>query len=263
MARKIELIKTGNGYRLAIDQLTFDLVDIPGGKFRRGDGKEVAISPFCLSEFTVTQELYHAVTGENPSRFEGNNRPVEQVSWYNAIRFCGALNQAVSGNLGPGSTRPLLFHEMDDSSLDQFNLNPSHPGFRLPTEAEWEYAACGGVTGNMYAGSNILDTVGWYGANSGGETKPVGLKFPNGYGLYDMSGNVWEWCWDRYDPEYDQRVVNDPSGPKKGRNRLIRGGSWYYLARSCRPGNRSSGPPGSADNDLGFRLSFPSRFERG
>jgi formylglycine-generating enzyme len=129
----------------------------------------------------------------------------------------------------------------------------------LPTEAEWEYAARGGSTGTAtkYAGSNTIGEVAWYGSNSGNKTQPVGQKRPNELGLYDMSGNLWEWCADWYG-SYSSTSQTNPQGPSSGSNRVIRGGSWYNYAQNCRVANRYRYVPENRNYNLGFRLVLSS-----
>lgn len=190
----------------------------------------------------VTQKLYEAVMGENPSRSKGENNPVENVSWYDAIYFCNKLSEMV------GYTPVYALYGNTD--VNKWNYRPhghwhikghisqnqNADGFRLPTEAEWEYAAKGGEN-YKYSGGNNIDEVAWYKSNSGG-IHPVAQKKANGYGLYDMSGNVWEWCFDSYSDGYRCRP----------------GGSWFNDAEYCEVGIRSCDFPDDRDDVLGFRL---------
>lgn len=187
--------------------------------------------PFYLGKYEVTQGQWEAVMGNNPSRFDdcGRTCPVERVSWEDAQAFIAELNRRE----GVGT-------------------------YRLPTEAEWEYAARGGRQsgGYVYAGSNRLSSVGWYTENSGDKTHPVGRKQPNELGLYDMSGNVWEWVQDWYDDDYySSSPATDPHGPATGARRVYRGGSWNYLARYCRAAYRNRAAPGYRNSYLGVRLA--------
>ena len=224
----------------------FDLIQVEGGRFMMGgqdeeasdDEKpvhEVSLADFYLGKYPVTQGLWKAVMGEenNPSNFKGDNRPVERVSWNDVQDFLKKLNELTGQS------------------------------FRLPSEAEWDYAARGGKQsqGHKYAGSPILKEVGWFSGNSYGETKPVGMKAPNELGLYDMSGNVWEWCEDWYSREYydeckKQGTVNNPLGPERGGHRVIRGGSWYFDPQYCRVAARYFGDPTNRSDDVGFRLAL-------
>ena len=214
--------------------------NIEGEPFEMGgDGYEmhkVKLNNFWMGEYPVTQALWETIMGFNPSRFLGNIRPVENVSWEDVQLFIKELN---------GKT---------DIS------------YRLPTEAEWEYAAKGGKYWKDYpskfAGSDKLNEVSWHNEKSHGETKPVGLKTPNLLGLYDMSGNVWEWCEDWYSSDFYKAcqqqdiVVNPCNSKQEGRNRVYRGGSWINIARHCRPSNRSGDTMTNRRNDIGFRLVF-------
>ena len=214
----------------------FRLIKVKGGEGIIEElHKKTLIADFYMAEYQVTQELYQAVTGKNPSAFKGKRRPVEQVNWYDSVKFCQKLNtmlnlpQPVKGN--------------DDKA----ELDVTKQGYRLPTEAEWEYAANGGKMDTLqtkikkqYAGSNHLHQVGWYYGNDDFETRPVGLKFPNQLGLYDMSGNVWEWCWDWYSYEKNYRV--------------LRGGSWDGGTDFSRVSHRIISTPDDEWYYFGFRL---------
>ena len=214
--------------------VSFKMIAVKGGTFQMGidDGYEwekpvhqVTLSDYYIGETEVTQELWNAVMGSNPSKFTGNmQRPVEMVSWNDCQTFISKLNQLT------GET------------------------FRLPTEAQWEYAARGGnkSKGYTYSGSNAIDDVAWYNDNSDRMTHPVKTKAPNELGIYDMSGNVWEWCSDWYG-SYSSAAQTDPAGPSTGSGRVDRGGSWNYYAARCRVANRSSCTPEFSDGDLGLR----------
>ncbi len=183
--------------------------------------------------------------GNNPSRFKGDNLPVERVSWYDAVEFCNRL-----------SRKEGLTPEYTISGKD-VTWNRSADGYRLPTEVEWEYAARGGnkSRGYRFSGSDDPKEVAWYSANSGEKTHPVGQKKPNELGIYDMSGNVWEWVWDWYDSDhYSSSPASDPTGPYTGSLRVLRGGSWRSDARDLRSANRSSGGPSVSLINLGFRI---------
>ena len=178
---------------------------------------------FYIGKYEVSQGQWEKVTGHNPSSFKGVNLPVEKVCWENCMSFCKKLGA----------------------------------GFRLPTEAEWEYAARGGnrSKGFIYSGSNNLDEVGWYVSNTGKKTHEVGKKKANELGIYDMSGNVWEWCSDWYG-NYPVDEVTDPTGVATGSGRVVRGGGWYYSTSGCRSAYRRYGPPFRAYDNRGFRLAL-------
>ena len=180
---------------------------------------------YYIGETEVTQELWQAVMGNNPSLFEGDNLPVDCVSWIDCQEFISKLNQMT------GKT------------------------FRLPTEAEWEFAARGGnkSNGTQYSGSTNLEEVAWYDGNSDNKTHPVATKKPNELGLYDMSGNVLEWCQD-WNGDYSYRTQIDPTGPPTGSGRVSRGGSWEVSATYCRVAYRENWFPGTRYYTLGFRL---------
>ena len=187
-----------------------------------------------MMETQVTQELYRAVTGKSPSRFSGENLPVEQVSWEQGVAFCNALSKKLGLNPAYRGT------DNDCQLIEGAN------GFRLPFEAEWEFAAKGGQR-FKYVGSDNLDEVGWYRGNSGRKTHSVGQLKANGYGLYDMSGNVWEWCADDY---------SNPGQHRPGASRrAYRGGSWLFSAVGCGVSDRRHYSPGNRSYDLGLRLS--------
>jgi formylglycine-generating enzyme required for sulfatase activity len=205
-----------------------------------------------FADHEVTQAEYEAVMGTNPSRVVGANLPVHNVTWFDAILYLNA--RSVDAELTPAYT------------VDGENViwNQEANGYRLPTEAEWE-AACRAGTETAFAGGPlteeacgfdpVLDPRGWYCGNAGAAPHAVQTKEPNARGLYDMHGNVWEWCWDRYTADLGTAVVVDPTGPTAGGQRTIRGGSWYYFARDCRSAARAPYWPNSADDIVGIRAA--------
>ena len=208
---------------------------IPAGTFTMGEGDDAhqvtLTQSFRIGVHEVTQEQYERVMSSNPSYFKGPQNPVEQVSWNDAVKFCEKLS-ALPEEKAAGRV------------------------YRLPTEAEWEYACRAGTT-TKYSFGDIEGALGdyaWYRANSGRKTHRVGEKRGNPWGLYDMHGNVWEWCQDRYGG-YPKGAVTDPTGPNSGSIRVLRGGCWISPAEFCRSAFRDRGSPSVRTRDLGFRVT--------
>ena len=222
-----------------VNGVKFVMVPVEGGTFMMGATAEqgsdaesdekpshsVTLSSYYIGQTEVTQELWTAVMGKNPSGFKGDNLPVETVSWKDCQEFIAQINK-ITGKR-----------------------------FRLPTEAEWEYAARGGnkSRGYKYSGSNNIDDVAWYKNNSNSKTHLVGTKTPNELGIYDMSGNVYEWCQDWYGA-YSSSAQTNPKGAASGSGRVGRGGSWNYSARGCRSSDRHNFTPSIKYLTLGLRL---------
>jgi len=234
-----------------------EFVFVKGGTFEMGgtfgDGVEneqpvhsVTVSSFYIGKYEVTQKEWKEIIGSNSSRFLGDNLPVEKVSWLDAVKFCNKKSEREG--LTPCYS----------GSGSNVSCNFSVNGYRLPTEAEWEYAARGGSKsrGYKYSGSNDVDEVAWYDVNSGSKTHPVGRKMANELGLYDMSGNLWEWCWDWYDEGYYRNSSSDnPKGPSSGYVRVLRGGSLANDMWTMRCAFRLMVPPTGSVNEGGFRYA--------
>ena len=232
---------TDDGIMFSIGNVRFEMVRVEGGTFTMGataeqgsDASEdekpthqVTLPSYYIGKTEVTQALWQAVMGSNPSNFKGSNLPVEEVSWEDCQTFIRKLNALTGKN------------------------------FRLPTEAEWEFAARGGNNsrGYKYSGSNTLSNVAWYDDNSSDKTHPVATKAPNELGIYDMSGNVWEWCSDWYG-SYSTSSQYNPTGPNSGSDRVNRGGCWDSYAWSCRVSLRNYVNPAYRGYDLGLRLAL-------
>ena len=212
------------------------LAYIPAGEFvmgspideggRQGDEIQHTVKltrPFWIGATEVTQAQWKAVMGVNRSNFEGDDLPAEKLSWKETEVFCKKLSEKEGMR------------------------------YRLPTEAEWEYACRAGAAG-AFSGTGNIDDMGWYASNSESRTHPVGTKQPNGWGVYDMHGNVSEWCSDIYGADYPQWPVTDPAGAADGKYRVIRGGSWNYFAGGCRCAARSSAPASYQFRHTGFRV---------
>ena len=245
----VNLIINGGGesedsnQTFTVNGVSFDMIAVEGGTFTMGATAEqasdaysdekpthqVTLSSYYIGKTEVTQELWQAVMGSNPSGFSGANLPVEKVSWEDCQIFIAILNE-LTGKY-----------------------------FRLPTEAEWEYAARGGSKsqGYKYSGSNTVDDVAWYPSNSSSKTHPVATKAPNELGIYDMSGNVLEWCSDWYSSSYySSSSQYNPTGPASGSRRVYRGGSWGSSARLCRVSYRDYNGPSYRFYNLGLRLAL-------
>ena len=214
-----------------VNGVIFDMVEVEGGNYLMGDDNSTdsdekpahkeTIATFQIGQTEVTQELWQAVMGTNPSKFKGeDNLPVEQVSWTDCNNFINKLNELTGKN------------------------------FRLPSEAEWEYAAGGGTKsqGYTYSGSNAIEDVAWYRENSSSKSHPVAQKKANELGIYDMTGNVWEWTSDNYSEDYScDRMSSD---------RIYRGGSWHNAAISSRVANRDNDSDNTTSYNLGLRLAL-------
>jgi formylglycine-generating enzyme required for sulfatase activity len=211
-----------------------EMIFVEGGTFQMGcnDYEEneqpihsVTLSSFNISKYQLTQKQWEAVMGSNPSYFKGDDLPVEEVSWNDVQEYIKKLNEKT------GKT------------------------YRLPTETEWEFAARGGnkSKGYQYAGSDTPSDIAWFSENSDNKTQPVGTKKPNELGIYDMSGNVWEWCSDWYG-DYSTEPQTNPKGAETGSYRVLRGSSWFYDAVLLRVASRGYYTPANNYNNLGFRL---------
>jgi len=211
-------------------------VSVPAGSFMMGSpydekGRQEDESPhqvtfsraFYISITEVTQGQWHKVMGYNRSHFKGDSLPVEKITWKEAALFCEKLSQL-------------------ESRI-----------YRLPTEAEWEYA-CRAGSATAFAGNNCAECLAWYAANSGEQSRGVAEKFSNAWGLFDMHGNVSEWCADFYSPEYPDSAVSDPTGPDDGKHYVIRGGAWDTFLPGCRSAARSSAPASYQFKQTGFRV---------
>jgi len=237
-ALPVAVPETGAGGELWTDPVTgMEFIKVPGGTFMMGDTfgdgdddekpvHEVRLDGFYIGKYPVTQGQWKKVTGNNPAKFQkGDDYPVERVSWDDAQEFVRKLTE----------------------------MNGGKYEFRLPTEVEWEYAARSGGKKERYAGGDDIDAVAWYEKNSGKSTHPVGEKAPNGLGIHDMTGNVWEWCWFG---DYPSGSVKNPKSPDSGSNRVKRGGSWISSAEICRSASRGNVSPGLRSGNLGLRLAL-------
>ena len=237
---KLETGKTNNR-EFNVNGVKFTMIAVEGGTFtmgatdeQRGDAfddevptHKVTLAGYLIGQTEVTQELWQAVMGSNPCEFKGNNLPVECVSWYDCQKFIEKLNSLTGEK------------------------------FRLPTEAEWEFAARGGnkSKGYKYSGSNDIEMVAWHKGNSSDRTHQVAGKQPNELGIYDMTGNVWEWCSDWYG-DYGSVSQTNPTGSETGTDRIYRGGSWLSKMEACRVSHRNSYFPASKSKILGLRLAY-------
>jgi formylglycine-generating enzyme required for sulfatase activity len=236
------------------------MVLVPGGSFTMGSpagevGRydnevqhQVSVSSFYIGATEVTQAQYKMVMSSNPSKFQGDDLPVESVSWYDAVAYCNKRSQMEG------------LSAVYTISRTNVTANWSSKGYRLPTEAEWEFAAKGGAASNslavdaVYAGIASLNDVAWHGGNYDSKTHPVGQKKANALGLFDMAGNVCEWCWDIYG-NYPGGSQSDPVGASSGIGRVIRGGTWSGIDRWLRSAYRDGSVPGFTASDRGFRLA--------
>lgn len=215
--------------------LDIEMIEIPGGEIELRDDRidakwTVNIEPFLLGKYPITKDIYSKVMGKMPAAYEENQHPVENVSWFDAANFCNWLS---------GEADLKNFYIPSDDGEEVISDYDSN-GYRLPTEAEWEFACRAGSKEYRYGD---LDSIAWYKGNSEGMTHEVGTKEPNIWGLYDMLGNVWEWCNDIYDEEV------------YGKYRIFRGGGWFDSDRSCGAPCRRRSHPSFYIDDLGFRIA--------
>jgi formylglycine-generating enzyme required for sulfatase activity len=233
-----------------VTKATESMVFIHAGQFLMGAATEsdapvheVSVGPFYMDKYLVTQQQYEDAMHSNPSRWKGTNNPVEQVRWSDAVRFCNARSQLEG-------LQPCY-------DLQSWKCSFDADGYRLPTEAEWEYACRAGTT-TAYFFSNDPARLGeyaWFDKNAGGRPRPVGQKRPNPWGLFDMCGNVWEWCNDFYGVDYyGISPRQDPRGPDQGKTKVVRGGAWRFSAENLRSGYRYNENPGYSDVCFGYDI---------
>jgi formylglycine-generating enzyme required for sulfatase activity len=218
----------------------YEMIAVPPGQVTLSDRRtqrswSVELAPYRLGAFSVTQALYARVTGLRPSSADGDQLPVEGVSWWDAVRFCNALSR--HEGLTPAYSAPF---EGGDVEGGDVHWDTAADGYRLPTEAEWEHGCRAGTPGPRYG---PLDEIAWYRDNSQERVHDVGGKRPNSWGLHDMLGNVWDWCWDVYDAEV------------YGTYRVLRGGGWFDEHWSCRASARRRSHPSYQVDDVGFRVA--------
>jgi formylglycine-generating enzyme required for sulfatase activity len=257
---------TGGGTTQTQPPLPANFVRVEGGSFQMGTASggndnerpvhTVMVKSFSIGKYEVTQKEWYEVMGTTVRQQrdmrdrswslygEGDNYPMYYVNWYEVVEYCN--KRSLKEGLTPA------YRGSGDNITCDWNAN----GYRLPTEAEWEFAAKGGTKEYItteYSGSNSVGAVAWYDGNSGSSTHPVGTKAANSLGIYDMSGNVWEWCWDWYG-SYSSGSLTDPRGAVSGASRVERGGSWYNSAADVRSASRYSHTPSYRYSGIGFRL---------
>ncbi len=263
----------GGTFLMGCDKARRDTID--GAHDSNGDcftwesAHKVSLRSFYIGKYELTQGEWSAVMGSNPSSFSGcrNNCPVESVSWYDALVFCNKLSiqnkrtpiYKIKGNTDPSFWGAIPLPGTRDPSWDAVQMDVSANGYRLPTEPEWEYAARGGQSSldYPYPGGNYADEVGWNGKNPNtmSKTHPQGQLKANELGIYDMSGNVWEWCWDWYKPDFYQPEQCNPANNIAGSARVRRGGSWSNDRQNCRSAYRHIYSPDNRYSSLGLRLA--------
>jgi formylglycine-generating enzyme required for sulfatase activity len=237
--------RAGGGKQVLITACGMEMVSIPAGQFTMGsnDGPidtkpahQVKVDGFLMDQNEITQEVYQKVMGANPSRRKNPKNPVEQVTWSAAVKFCNA--RSIQEGLVP-------CYDMNTWKCDF-----AASGYRLPTEAEWEYACRAGGPGRYFfgEGADELKSFAWFEANSEAKPHPVGQRRPNGWGLYDMAGNVWEWCNDYYGVKYyKESPAENPRGPAEGEKRVLRGGAWSSSPANCTSWVRNCDEAGTTD----------------
>ncbi len=253
------------------DLTPIEMVEVKGGTFTMSHSdiynntlvsstQTVTLSDFRMAKYETTQAQWQEVMGSNPSYSKSSNKPVELVTWYAAIEYCNARSEREGltpcYTIDKDTTDPNNNNTGKDTIKWLVTLDMTANGYRLPTEAEWEWAAIGGAksSGYTYSGGNILGDVAWYGENTS-SSQPVGGKTANELGLYDMSGNIHEWCWDWFGARYVCNGVTNPTGAESGTLRVIRGGSWYYSEDyGCEPTYRGYIYGAATLTYLGFRV---------
>jgi formylglycine-generating enzyme required for sulfatase activity len=220
------------------------MVPVPAGEFLLGDDQTGRVQvkipqSFLIDKYPLTQGIYERVMNTNPSHFKGNDRPVETVSWRDALAFCNTLT--------------LLFglDPVYDISGEEVTIDLRKNGYRLPNEAEWEYACLGGNDQERYG---PIDRIAWYNKNSESQTQPVGRMDPNSFGLFDMLGNVCEWCNDRYEQRHSPSHNIGYMGPPSSPEHVARGGSWKNLSNNISSKSRFRWQPMIREDTLGFRV---------